>query len=147
MTRNRLLLGIIIAALLVGAGYGFATLRFQSRIAGADAREQKRMEAIAIRDAESNKLRGENDELRKDIAEKSASEEALRQIIAQHGGVIENEAKKVEQISNDLKTDQTVINAPSDRCTRCRRFSATALATGLIKQPLTCADECGSANK
>lgn len=136
---------VVVALILVAIGYGIATMQYKSRLANADKREQQRMAQIEKNDAESNNLRGQNDQLRKDIAEKSASEEALRQIIAERGGAIETEAKKVEQISNDLKNDQAVINAPSDRCTRCRRFSANALADRIIDKPLTCADECGNA--
>lgn len=133
---------VLAVVLLVGAGYGIASWRHQARIAGADAREQEALKKIAANDAASNRLRGENDILRKEIAELSAEEEALKQAIKERGGAIAVEAQKLEQINEQLKNDQAVIAAPSDSCTRCQRFSANALKQRLIDKPLACAEEC-----
>jgi len=141
-TRTKIIGGAVIALLLIAFGYGVATWRYKARIAGADAREQERMAKIAVNDAENAKLRTENEGLRQHVAELSAKDEAMSAIIKERGGTIAAEEKKLEQINDQLKTDETVLGAPTDRCTRCRRFSATALAAKLIDKPLTCADEC-----
>jgi hypothetical protein len=104
------------------------------------------MQKIAANESEQNRLRGENDQLRKDIAELSASEEGLKKIIEEQGGKISTEAKKLEEVNDDLKNDQAVISAPTDRCTRCQRFGASLLSHKLIDKPLTCTDECSGAN-
>lgn len=145
-TKTKIIGGIIAALLLVGIGYGAATLRQRSYIAAADARETERMAKIAANDAENAKLRTDNDTLRKHVAELSAKDEAVSAIITERGGTIAAEEKKLEAISETLKNDQAVLGAPTDRCTRCRRFSATALDAKLIDKPLTCADECRAAN-
>ena len=145
-TTGTVVAAIVVALLLFGAGFGVASWRYKARIATADAREKERTEKIAANDAASNKLRGENDVLRKEIADLSASEEALKQIIAEHGGNIAVEEKKLESIKNELANDQAVISAPTDRCTRCRRYSDSLLGAKLIDKPLTCADECASSN-
>ena len=148
----KVILGVLLLGL--GIGYGLAVLQHRHSIAGYDAREQANQTKIKANEAEQVKLRGENenirtenDGLRKDIAEKSASEEALQQIIKEHGGAIATEGQKLEQINEQLKTDTGVLVAPTDRCTRCRRFSTTALAAKLIAKPLTCADECAGSNR
>lgn len=146
-TKVKVGLIILAALLLVGVGYGVATWRHNRYIAAADDREKARMAQIAANDAESAKLRTDNDALRKDIATISASEEALKQLVAEHGGAIANEGKKLEEINANLKNDEAVASAPSDSCTRCRRFSANALAAKLIDKPLTCAVECAGSAK
>lgn len=145
-TTGIVIAAVVAALLLFGAGFGVASWRYKARLAAADAREQKRMEQIAANDAASNKLRGENAVLRKEIAELSAEEEALKQNIKEHGGAIAAETQKLEQINETLKNDEAVVTAPSDSCTRCRRFSANALKQRLIDKPLACTDECRSAN-
>lgn len=133
--------------ILIVMGYGIATWRHQARIAGYDAREQQRMASIAEKEAEQNRLRGENDLLRKDIAELSASEEGLKALIKERGGNIAAEGNKLEQINEDLKNDQTVINNPTDRCVRCRAYSDALLRAKRITSALTCKDECAGTNR
>lgn len=139
---NRIVIYIVIALVLIGLGVGITLWARRHRIAQYDQRERERMEKIAANEAEQNKLRGENEQLRKDIAGLSADKEALQAIIKEHGGNIAKEGQQLEKLSEELKKDQAVINAPADKCVRCRRFSATALAARLIDRPLSCAEEC-----
>lgn len=146
--------GIILAVLILfGAGYGAATWRHKAWLAGYSQREQQRMDQIAKNEAEQAQLRTandairkENDGLRQDISKLSADDEALKAIIAQHGGTIAAEAKNLEKASDELKKDQAVISAPSDKCTRCRRYSDSLLSAGLIRKALPCTDECAGAH-
>lgn len=140
---------LIIAGVLIvfGAGYGLATWRHQSWFAGYSEREQQRMTDIAVKEAEQEKLRGENEILRENIAKKSIDDEAKAAIIENRGGAIAAEAKNLEKINEELKNDQAVINAPTDKCVRCRRFSERAVAAGQIAKPLTCKDECAGTNQ
>lgn len=154
MTTKFKIIAIVLAVLvLFGAGYGAATWRHKAWLAGYSEREQKRMEQIAVNEAEQAKLRTENETIRKedtalraDIAKLSADDEALKAIIAQHGGTIAAEAKNLEKASDQLKKDEAVAGAPSDKCTRCRRYSDSLLSAGLIRKALPCTDECAGAH-
>jgi len=141
--------GLVILAVLlcVGLGYGIATWRHQAWIAGYEKREQQRMAQVDTNTAQQNQLRGENKALREHVAKLSAEDEAMKAIIENRGGVIAAEAKNLEKINEELKNDQAVINAPTDRCTRCRRFSEIAVANRQIGKPLTCKDECAGTNR
>lgn len=145
---------IFAALLLVGIGFGLGELRHRRSIAGYDAREQENQAKLKANAAAQDQLRGENkvirdenEKIRTEIAELSASEEALKQIIAENGGRVAVEGQKLEQINEQLKTKEAVVSAPTDRCTRCRSFSADALHNGTIRKPLSCADECAGTNR
>ena len=140
--RAKLIAFAAVAALLFFAGFFTHAYRHNARVAGYEKREQQRMDQIRQNDAEQNRLRGENDQLRANVAKLSADDEALRSIIENRGGAIAAEAKNLEAISEGLKNNQAVINNPTDRCVRCREFSADAVAKGRIKKPLACKDEC-----
>lgn len=137
---------VVLVAAIFSAGFVVATWRNASKLAEADKREQKAREEIAANNAENNKLRGANEELRKNVAELSAKDEAIAQVIKEHGGAIAVETKKLEQVNEELKNDQAVISAPADQCVRCRRYSATLLARRFIDRPLACAAECSGSN-
>jgi uncharacterized protein HemX len=137
--------GVIAAiGLVLAIGYFFAVYRHGRQIAEYDKREQERMQKIAANDAEQNKLRGENQTLREQNAQLSAQNEAQEAIIKERGGSIAREQEKLQQIDERLKQDEAVINAPADKCVRCRRFSAAALEQRIIDKPLSCKDECGN---
>lgn len=127
---------------LIGIGYGIASWKHQSWVAGYTKREQQRINQISANEAEQNKLRGENQTLREHIAKLSAEDEGLKAIINSRGGAIANEAKNLEAINEELKNNQAVIANPTDRCIRCREFSIRAIAGGQISKPLSCKDEC-----
>jgi cell division protein FtsB len=151
--KTKAVLITVCVLVLFGAGYGVATWRHKAWLAGYSEREQKRMEQVAVGEAEQKKLRAENEAtrkesegLRQEIAKLSADDEAKAAIIESRGGVIAAEAKNLEKINEELKTDQAVISNPTDRCVRCRRFSERAVANGQIGKPLTCKDECAGAH-
>lgn len=146
-TKAKVIVAVLALVAMFVAGYFTHSYRVGNRIAGYEKREQERMTQIAANDAEANKLRGENDALRQHVAELSTQDEALRAIIDSRGGAIAAEAKNLESINEELKTNQTVINNPTDRCVRCREFSARAVARGQIAKPLACKDECAVANQ
>lgn len=149
MTRTRLYLilaacalAAVAAAYFVGRWSGGAGERF-------DKAKHKRIEEFNALERERNELRGANDairraneELRAKAAEIEAREEAQQQIIREAGGRIAAEQQKLQQIEERLKNDQAVINAPADRCVRCRRLSASLLDQRVIDRPLACRDEC-----
>jgi cell division protein FtsB len=145
--RSKLIASAVVALALFAAGFLTHAYRHNARVAGYEKREQQRLDQISKNDAEQNRLRGENDQLRAHVAKLSADDEALRAIIDSRGGVIAAEAKNLEQISEQLKHDQAVIASPSDRCVRCRAFSARAVASGQIGKPLACKDECPGATQ
>lgn len=146
--RLYLIAGVaVLMVIIFASGFVVATWRNASRLADADKREQDARAKIAANDAENNRLRGVNEQIRKDIAELSAEKAAILQNIKEHGGAIASETKKIEQINEQLKTDQAVIAAPSDSCTRCRRFSANAIKQRLIDKPLSCELECRGSNQ
>lgn len=148
MTPNvKLIIAIAAALLLFGLGFGVKTWRVNSFIAGADAREQKRNEQIAVLEADSNKLRGENDALREHVAKLSAEDEGLKAIVENRGGAIAAEAKNLEKISDDLKNNQAVISNPTNACVHCREFSNEMLRSRKISKPLACKDECAGTNQ
>lgn len=138
---------VVVIAVLFGSGFVVATWRNASKIADADKREQKARAEIEANNAENNRLRGVNEQIRKEIAELSAEKAAILQNIKEHGGAIASETKKLEQINETLKTDQAVVSAPADSCTRCRRFSANAVKQRLLEKPLACTDECRGVNQ
>lgn len=142
--RARLIVVAAAAALLFVGGFLAHAYRTEGRIANYEKREQQRLDQIREKDAEQNRLRGENEQLRAHVAQLSADDEALRAIIENRGGAIAVEAKNLEQISEQLKNNQAVMANPADRCVRCREFSASAVASGRIKKPLACKDECAS---
>jgi len=144
-TKVKATLIVLGALLLIGIGYALATWRHQSVIAGYDKREAERMQQVAAGEAEQNNLRGQNEQLRKHVAELTSMDEALKASAEARGGQIAAEVKNLEKINEDLKNDQAVISAPTDKCVRCRRFSERAVATGQISKPLTCKDECSGA--
>lgn len=152
----KLKLGLIVVAvlLLISLGYGIAYWRNQSRIAGYEAREQQRLEEIKANNAEKDQLRGqnqgildENAKIREEIASLSAEKAGLEQLVKEHGGISAAEVQKLEQINEQLKNDQDVLTAPTDKCVRCREFSAVLVANRRIKHPLPCTDECSGHNK
>ena len=146
LLKSKLAMCAIAALLCFAGGYFFHSYRVSNQIANYDKREQERMTQIAVNDAEQNKLRRENNVLREHVAKLSAEDEALKAIIESRGGAIAVEAKNLEKLNEELKHDQAVINAPTDKCVRCRRFSERAVAAGQIARPLTCKDECAGVN-
>jgi cell division protein FtsB len=146
-TKVKIILIVVAAVVLFGAGYGVSSYRHKAWLAGYSEREQKRMNEIAVKEAEQEKLRGENAILREHVAKLSADDEAKTAIIESRGGAIAAEAKNLEKINDDLKHDQAVISNPTDKCLRCRRFSERAVAAGQIAKPLTCKDECANTNQ
>ena len=139
---NKIVLYIVIALLLIGLGFGIATWRTRNRIAQYDERERKRMEKIAANEAEQNKLRGENEALRKSIAQLEAREATIQQIIDERGGSIEQKYKDIAKIEEKLKSDVEAINANTDRCVTCCSYSTEALRLKLISKPLNCNENC-----
>lgn len=146
-TKWKVAIGAALIAVIFAAGYFTHSYRTSNRIAGYEKREQERLAQIAANDAEQNQLRGENKTLREHAAKLSAEDEGLRAIIDNRGGVIAAEAKNLETINDQLKTDQTVINSPTDKCIRCRAFSDAALRAKQIGKPLSCKDECPGVNQ
>jgi hypothetical protein len=143
----KIIAGIIAVLVLFGAGFGVATWRHRANLAGYNDRELQRMNDIAVKEADNKKLRDENSGLREHVAKLSVDDEAKSAIIESRGGVIAAEAKNLEKINEALKIDQAVINAPTDKCVRCRRFSERAVAAGQIGKPLSCKDECAGSNQ
>ena len=146
-TKAKIIIAIVCAALLFISGYAAHSYRTSSRIANYEKREQQRMDLIKANDAAQDKLRGENKVLREHVAKLSVQDEGLKAIIENRGGVIAAEAKNLETINDELKNHQAVINAPTDRCIRCRLFSERAVARGQIGRPLACKDECAGTNQ
>lgn len=146
-TKTKTIIAVLVLAAMFVAGYFTHSYRVGNRIAGYEKREQERMTQIAANDAEANKLRGENEALREHVAKLSSEDEALRAIIDSRGGAIAAEAKNLEAISEQLKNDEAVRTNPTDKCLRCRRYSADLVAAGQIAKPLSCKDECGSADR
>jgi hypothetical protein len=145
--RTKIILIAVAVLLLFGSGYIFARWRHSAHIAGYDKREAERMEKVAANEAEINQLRGINNQLRKENSALSASEEGYKQLIAEKGGAIATEAKKLENIYNELQNDQTSAMASTDRCDSCRQFSTRLLARKAISKPLACTDECSGTNR
>lgn len=147
--------GIIVAiVMLFLAGYGVATWRHKSWVAGYSQRELENMATIKANEAKQAELRTANeglrtanDELRAHAAKLSAEDEGLKTIIENRGGQIAAEAKNLEAISEALKTDQAVISNPTDKCVRCRAYSDDLLRAKQIGRPLTCKDECPGTNR
>lgn len=144
-TKSIVIVCAVGALLCFVGGYFTHAYRAGNHIAGYEKREQERMAQIAANTAEQDQLRGANKTLREHVAKLSAEDEAMKAIIESRGGVIAAEAKNLEAINEELKNDQAVINAPTDKCVRCQRLSASALAAGQISKPLTCKDECAGA--
>lgn len=137
---------LVLVAIIFAAGFTVATWRNASKLAAADKREQKARAEIDANNAENNKLRGINEEIRKEIAELTAKDEAVAQMIKENGGQIAVETKKLEQVNEELKNDQAIIAAPADQCVRCRRYSAALIARRYIDRPLACTAECSGSN-
>lgn len=144
-TRYTVIACIVAASLCFAGGYFVHAYRTGNRIAEYEKREQERLTQINANDAEQNRLRGENDALRENIAKLSAKDEAINAIIESRGGAIAAEAKNLEAINEELKNNQAVISNPTDKCVRCREFSARAVARGQIGRPLACKEECAGA--
>lgn len=138
---------IALALLLMGAGYGLAVYRRQSvekwrneQIDANNAKITKLEQANAVLDEANKGLRAHAEEVERGY-------DALKQVIAERGSSIATEVTKLEQINEDLKAKEAATIVSSDRCTRCRDFSAVLIARGRIKQPLPCTDECPNNHK
>jgi uncharacterized protein HemX len=143
MTTKQLIT-ICVICLVVGLGIGWFgnVYRTQRRIAGYEDRERLRLEKIQLNEAEQNALRGQNDLLRQENSKLSSLNESQEAIIKERGGSIAREQEKLKEIDAKLNADEQVILQPADKCVRCRRFSESAMAVGVIDRPLSCREEC-----
>lgn len=145
--KKYIILGVVVLLLGFAGGYLFSASRQSAKLAGYEKREQQRMDQIKANDAAQDQLRGENKQLRERVAEQSAKDEAMVAIIESRGGQIAAEAKNLEAIHENLKTNLQSIGGSTDPCTWCRQFSADSLARKQIAKPLACADECAGTSR
>lgn len=133
---------VVAAVLFFAAGWGIKTWQLNKFIKGADAREQKRNEQIAVLEADSNKLRSENDGLRKDNSALEVKALAQEQIITERGGSVAVEQKKLEAITEKEKEREAAINRPTSSCERCKSLSVEGVKAGIFDKPLDCREQC-----
>lgn len=140
--KTKIIIAIVASLLLFAAGFFFKAWRVNQFIKGADAREQKRNEQIAVLEADSNKLRSENEGLRKDNSALEVKALAQEQIITERGGSVAVEQKKLEVITEKEKEREAAINRPTSSCERCKSLSVEGVKAGIFDKPLDCREQC-----